>query len=454
MSRWGLVLDGYEVEAEKGREALCTLGNGYFATRGAAPEATAGTHHYPGTYVAGCYNRLVDEVEGRLLENESLVNLPNWLMQRVAVGDGEWFAPDAQNVEAFRQELDLRGGVLHRRLTFRDPRGRLRSVRDCSSPVARAIPKRRQSWSQAPTWVHSSSSKPPLALLDRLPQWRRDELAADLGLGEHEVKRWRAITAAMFVPFHDGVISQFEGYQRLERLDLEACRRRWGSIQRLDRLLEADGASVNSYEVSKQADVLMLFYLLAAEDLEAILTGLGYRFDPAVIPRTIDYYLARTSHGSTLSAVVHSWVLARSDRQRALQLFRTVLSSDIADIQRGTTAEGIHLGAMAGSVDLLQRCFTGLEHRDGVLWFNPSWPSELGSMRFHIWYRRAPLETCVSGSSVTVTSGAADGLPIRVGCGDRVVQLLAGVPVELTSRPDRSGYVSGDASSGAGSGPG
>jgi hypothetical protein len=103
VNQWSIAFDGYELEAEKGREALCTLGNGYFATRGAAPEATAGTHLYPGTYVAGCYNRLMDEVEGRLIENESLVNLPNWLMQRVAVGDGDWFAPVAEDIEAFRQ---------------------------------------------------------------------------------------------------------------------------------------------------------------------------------------------------------------------------------------------------------------------------------------------------------------------------------------------------------------
>ncbi|MGZ4632617.1 MAG: glycoside hydrolase family 65 protein [Actinomycetes bacterium] len=799
---WSLVFDGLDLEGEKGREALCTLGNGYFATRGAGAEATAGAHHYPGTYVAGCYNRLTDDVEGRLIENESLVNLPNWLLQRVAVDDGGWFAPTPQNLDDYRQELDLRRGVLDRRLSFtdaqdrrtalverrivhmRDPHiaasqttvtavdwsGRLRietgidgevantgvdryrrfgthhllvqpgeddgeclvleaetlqsrirvamaarlrvlvngersdvcsrtvrrgsviarelqvdvtqgdtvtvekvvavfTTRDraiaeprfaavaalaeagdfeqlLSTHVAawdrlwrrfgielatiaertaadvltlrlhifhllqtvspnsidsdvgvparglhgeayrghvfwdelfvlpvlslrlpgvtrslllyryRRLPAARKAAADAgfcgamfpwqsgsdgreesqrlhlnpisgrwtpdvsslqrhvglavayTVWQYVESTddedflaeygaemlieiarffsclttrdhtigrfvirgvmgpdefhtgypgqgergidnnaytnvmvvwllRRTLALLERLPQWRWEELAAELGVTEDEVLRWREITVAMFVPFHDGVISQFEGYERLERLDLEACQQRWGNIQRLDRLLEAEGASVNSYQVSKQADVLMLFYLLSAEELEDILQELGYPFDPATIPRTVDYYLARTSHGSTLSAVVHAWVLARSHRERALQFFELVLSSDITDIQQGTTAEGIHLGAMAGSVDLLQRCFTGLEHRDGVLWFNPRWPQALGSMRFHIWYKRAPLEVCVSDESVRVTSLASDGIPIRVGCGDRVAQLVPGVPVELTARPSQ-----------------
>lgn len=53
-----------------------------------------------------------------------------------------------------------------------------------------------------------------------------------------------------------------------------------------------------------------------------------------------DYYMARNSHGSTLSAVVHSWVLARANRDRAMEFFRDVLNSDVDDIQGGTTSEG------------------------------------------------------------------------------------------------------------------
>lgn len=79
MSAWVLAYDGFDAGTEGRREALCTLGNGYVATRGAAPESRADGVHYPGTYAAGCYNRLRSHVDGRTVENESLVNLPNWL---------------------------------------------------------------------------------------------------------------------------------------------------------------------------------------------------------------------------------------------------------------------------------------------------------------------------------------------------------------------------------------
>ncbi|MFL6267269.1 MAG: HAD-IA family hydrolase, partial [Actinomycetes bacterium] len=67
---WTLVYDSYDPARQGLREALCALGNGYFVTRGALPEAEADDVHYPGTYVAGLYDRAETEVAGRMVENE------------------------------------------------------------------------------------------------------------------------------------------------------------------------------------------------------------------------------------------------------------------------------------------------------------------------------------------------------------------------------------------------
>src|SRR5690606_22076505 len=101
----------------------------------------------------------------------------------------------------------------------------------------------------------------------------------------------------------------------------------------------------------------------------------------------IDYYTQRTSNGSTLSRIVHSWVLARSDRARSWALLEEALESDIADVQGGTTPEGIHLGAMAGTVDLVQRGHTGLDIREDHFRINPCLPEELGGLRMRVRYR-------------------------------------------------------------------
>ncbi|WP_259453719.1 glycoside hydrolase family 65 protein [Streptomyces ginkgonis] len=752
---WIWAYEDYDPRSERLREALCTLGNGYFATRGAAPEVTAGAAHYPGTYVAGCYNRLTSHVAGRDVENEDIVNLPNWLPLRFRIHPddgppGRWFSPDRERdgLLLYRQWLDLRQGTLHRALRFRDAHGRhlgveqtrlvhmgdphlaalrttftaedwhgtvevdsaidgtvanngvaryrdlagahLTKVRTGAAPdaadtvwlhcrttrsaihVALAARTRCRAGRRKPEQVltklagrraaqrltvpigpkkpvtvektvalHTSKDRaisgpleaalervrhagdfntllgshaaawerlwrradveapgeaghilrlhlfhvlqtlsPHTADLDvgvparglhgeayrghvfwdelfvlpylnlhfpevsralltyryrRLPQalraaralgrdgarfpwqsgsdgreetpevhlnprsgrwlpdhsrlqhhvgsaiaynvWRYGQATGDTGflhaegaemlvqiarfwadsavfdddLGRYRIKQvvgpdeyhegypdtdrpglddnaytnvtaawvlaraleltrelpasrrddlfdrldmrpgetelWDEVSRRLYVPFHRGVVSQFAGYGELAELDWEGLRARHGDIRRLDRILEAEGDSVNRYQASKQADVLMLGYLFTPAELGRLFGRLGYDLDEATWRRTVDYYLARTSHGSTLSGLVHAWVLARARHRDAWEQLQEALASDVADIQGGTTAEGIHLGAMAGTLDLLQRGLTGLEARDGVLWMDPAPLPELSEYGFSVRYR-------------------------------------------------------------------
>jgi alpha,alpha-trehalase len=179
--------------------------------------------------------------------------------------------------------------------------------------------------------------------------------------------------------------------------------------------------------ISKQADTLMLFYLLSAEELTALFERLGYAFDPAdQIPRTIEHYLSRTAHGSTLSRLVHSWVLARLDRRRSWEFFLDALHSDVEDVQGGTTAEGIHLGAMAGTVDLAQRCYGGVETRDGVLWLNPYLPAEVPRLRFTLHYRGQWVRVLIDHARLRVDTAPGPAPAIPIGVQRRVIHLEPG----------------------------
>ncbi|WP_367198465.1 glycoside hydrolase family 65 protein [Amorphus sp. 3PC139-8] len=779
---WSLVYEDYRPEQEGLREALCTLGNGYFATRGSAADASADDIHYPGTYIAGGYNRLVSEVANRHVENEDLVNMPNWLPLTFRVDDGTWFRMDDVEVLSFRQELDLRRGVLKRDIRFRDEAGRTTRWRErrlvsmanqhlaglsveltaedwsgrltvrsgldgdvvnSGVPRYRALASRHlevleldhlgadtlflrcqtsqsliqvalaartrlyrgdreaeaeyqtqtlkgQIWqeiacpigqsasvriekiaalhtsrdwaisesgleakrtlghagffdallaAQETAWRHLwddcdieltdgvaedtelklrvhifhllQSASPHTIDLDvgvpargwhgeayrghifwdelfifpflslriptltrallhyryrRLPEARRAARAAGfqgamfpwqsgsngreetqhlhlnpksgrwkpdnshrqrhinsaitynvwqyyqatddhefiyaygaelfleiarfwasiatynaaidryeikgmmgpdeyhtaypgadpemqggidnnaytnvmaswvltrsldvlellpkahciqlcerIGLDLMETERWYDISRKLRVPFHDdGIISQFQGYEDLEEFDWEGYRRRYGDIHRLDRIIEAENDDVNRYKASKQADVLMLFYLFTADELCLIFERLGYPFEPASIPKNIDYYLARTSHGSTLSSVAHSWVLARSDRPRSWRHFRRALDSDIADVQGGTTPEGIHVGAMAGTIDLIQRCYIGIEMRANALHFDPALPDDLRQIKVRLRYRRQVLDIEVDHDTLRIGSRSFTSAPIKV----------------------------------------
>jgi alpha,alpha-trehalase len=779
---WSLVYEDYRPEQEGLREALCTLGNGYFATRGAASDTSADDIHYPGTYLAGGYNRLVSEVAGRKVENEDLVNMPNWLPLTFRIDDGAWFRVDDVYVLSFRQGLDLRRGVLHRDIRFRDKAGRTTQWRerrlvsmadqhlaglvveltaedwsgrltvrsgldgsvvnsgvaryhalasrhlevleldhlgadtlflrcqtsqsriqvalvartrlscgdreaeaeyqtqtlkdqiwqeiackvekgasvtvekivalhtsrdwaiseagleakrtlghaggfdallaahetawrhlwdDCDMELVgdaaedtelklrvhlfhllqttsphtidldvgvpargwhgeayrghifwdelfifpflslriptltrallhyryRRLPEARRAaraigfegamfpwqsgsngreetqhlhlnpksgrwnpdnthrqrhinlaiaynvwqyyqatddheflyaygaemlleiarfWASIATynaeidrydikgvmgpdeyhtaypgadpeteggidnnaytnvmasWVLTRS----LDVLELLPKAHCIQLCERIGLDLSETERWYDISRKLRVPFHDdGIISQFEGYEKLTEFDWEGYRKKYGDIHRLDRILEAEKDDINRYKASKQADVLMLFYLFTADELYLILERLGYPFEPASIPKNINYYLARTSHGSTLSSVAHSWVLARSDRPRSWRHFRRALDSDIADVQGGTTPEGIHVGAIAGTMDLIQRCYIGIEMRANALHFDPALPDDLRQIKVRLRYRRQLLDVEVDHDTLRIGSRSFTSVPIKV----------------------------------------
>ncbi|MBD0280879.1 MAG: glycoside hydrolase family 65 protein [Thermoleophilaceae bacterium] len=261
-----------------------------------------------------------------------------------------------------------------------------------------------------------------------LSETRRAALRARLGLGDDEIARWQDMSRKMFVPFHgDGVISQFEGYEDLEELDWDAYRERYGNIQRLDRILRAEGDDPDRYKLAKQADAVLLFFLFPADELRRLFERLGYEYTPKMARKTIEYYDARTSHGSTLSFIAHAGVMADMDPEGSWDRYMTALTSDVEDVQGGTTKEGIHMGVMSGTLDLIQRAYLGSEIRDEVLYFDPKETERLDGLSLAMRFRGAPLEVALSRGELTVTA-QPDGVnrPVRVGVGDEVHELCAG----------------------------
>ncbi len=237
-------------------------------------------------------------------------------------------------------------------------------------------------------FMASWSIRKALTMYGLLDADRKGELAKLLNISKEDLLFWEKVSRRLCVPMsEEGLIWQFEGYEKLKELDWERYRAKYENIDRLDRILKAEGDSPNHYKLNKQADVLMLFYLFSAEELEEGFRWLGIDFDPSTIPTNIDYYVFRSSEGSTLSRMVHAWVLSRVDRPRSWKLFKAAFESDIGDIQGGTTAEGVHLGAMAGTVDLIQRCYTGIETMNDVFWLNPKLPHDLKELSLQMRFR-------------------------------------------------------------------
>ncbi len=226
-------------------------------------------------------------------------------------------------------------------------------------------------------------------MLEALPESQRREAQHKAGIDKDQMEHWDDITRKMQIPVNkEGIISQFEGYLGLKELPWEAYRKKYGNIQRLDRILKAEGKSPNAYKVAKQADALMIFYLFSLRKIAAIFGRLGIPYTDGMLKKNYDYYVKRTSHGSTLSKVVHCYVAHLLGREaEAWQWFLEVLRSDIYDTQGGTTPEGIHTGVMGGSVYIALKCFAGLELFDDRIVLDPSLPRDWREVRFRLLYK-------------------------------------------------------------------
>ena len=273
-------------------------------------------------------------------------------------------------------------------------------------------------------------------IFNNLDEGTKDQLMNKLRINEEEIRRWDEISRKMYVPFIRGtrILSQFEGFEDLKELDWDRYHKKYGEILRLDRILESENDSVNNYKVAKQADVLMLFYLFSSEELISLLHHMGYKFEQENIIDNIEYYEKRTSHGSTLSKLVTSWVTARSNREVSWQSFEKALVSDFKDIQGGTTPEGIHLGAMAGTVDLIRRCYTGLELRGGTLWFKPQLPAKLKRISFKLRYRGHWLNLDLKKKEFRLKSEGGWADSIRVNIHNQDYRLTTGDEIIFTGK--------------------
>jgi maltose phosphorylase len=144
----------------------------------------------------------------------------------------------------------------------------------------------------------------------------------------------------------------------------------------------------DDYQIQKQADTLMAYYILGADEVKRVVRMMGYELPEDHLQKNLSHHLPRTSHGSTLSYITHAMVLANAGRMaESWHFYRQALISDLADIQGGTTAEGIHLGVMGGCLQGVVTNFAGFDWHQGNLSINPDLPEEWESLKLSVCIR-------------------------------------------------------------------
>ncbi|WDF82406.1 glycosyl hydrolase family 65 protein [Lacticaseibacillus pabuli] len=231
----------------------------------------------------------------------------------------------------------------------------------------------------------------------------------------------------------DGIIAQFAGYFKLPKLDFNEYRKQYGDISRLDRILKAHGKTPDAYQVAKQADTLMAFFLLDKPTLDDLLDEMGYHLPADYFAQNLQYYLARTTHGSTLSRIVYAALERSSSRDQSWELFRQALFSDYYDIQGGTTAEGIHVGVMGATLDVASRVLAGVNTWGNQLTVTPHLPREWQRVAFTSHFAGATIRFVITRDQITATTDQ----PLTMQIGGRAHTFAANQAQTITYREER-----------------
>jgi trehalose/maltose hydrolase-like predicted phosphorylase len=232
----------------------------------------------------------------------------------------------------------------------------------------------------------------------------KSKLLSKINLNDTEIEHWQEIRKKLRVVINtEGIISQYDGYFDLKELDWDYYRQKYGNIHRMDRLLKAEGKSADDYKVAKQADTLMIFYNLKKEEVDTLLADMGYHLPEDYLEKNLRYYLARTSHGSTLSRVVHAQLANMAgDENLSWKLYYDALESDFNDIQGGTTGEGIHAGVMAGTLMIALTNFAGIDLRGEKLSVNPKMPARWKGLNSMLHFKQTAWQIEIINNHISV----------------------------------------------------
>lgn len=221
---------------------------------------------------------------------------------------------------------------------------------------------------------HLETALEALAWLRREHPSRAAELEAQLDLTSDRLGHWADIIGCMLV-LHDpetGLIEQFEGFFEREDVNLADYEPRTQSMQ---AILGIEGA--NQTQVLKQADVLMLLYLLRD------------RYDRETLQVNWDYYAPRTDHayGSSLGPAIHAILACELGRpEEAYEHFMRAALVDLEDV-RGNTADGIHAASAGGLWQAVVFGFGGIRFSDDAPVVSPRLPSHWTRLQFRLQHR-------------------------------------------------------------------
>ena len=204
--------------------------------------------------------------------------------------------------------------------------------------------------------------------------------------------QWKATLPRIFLtqPNENGVLPQDATYLTLPEIDLTKYRNQThvGTIYK-----DYNQEQIIRMQVTKQADVMVLFYLLEEQ------------FSAGVKKASWDYYEPRTLHDSSLSLSTHS-VLACDIGDVALgyRMFEKACLIDLSNDDPHSSDAGIHAASYGGLWQCVVYGFGGLRMIGGKLRVSPALPEAWNRLRYRFFWKGQWISVEITKAGVTLVN--------------------------------------------------
>lgn len=225
-----------------------------------------------------------------------------------------------------------------------------------------------------------SMAKDNLEAAVNAAQWMQERytekwalLSEKVSFDDIEPLKWKDMMAKMVLQRDENTLvwKQDATFHLLEPLDIQACKDDDVPLYHkigYDRL--------QRYQVLKQPAVLM-YMALHPE-----------KFSREEIEAAWNYYEPKTLHDSTLSFGIHTLLAARLGKEeKAVRYFEKSLFLDLKNVMQNTAKEGIHTASLGATWQAMVLGFGGISIKDGKLTAENHLPSEIESIRYHVYYQ-------------------------------------------------------------------
>lgn len=196
----------------------------------------------------------------------------------------------------------------------------------------------------------------------------------------------------------DGVLPQDDSFMAKPAINLAKYKAAAG---KQTILLDYSRAEVNEMQILKQADVVMLNYMLPEQ------------FSAASCLANLQFYEPRTIHDSSLSKAIHGIVAARCGLlTQSYQFWREGTEIDLG-ADPHSCDDGIHAAA-TGAIWLgAIQGFAGVSVRDGELHLNPALPEQWQQLSFPLFWQGCELQVTLDAQRIAIRTSAPVSLRLN-----------------------------------------